>query len=113
MDFSHPSKMLANCPMCQALYEEKEIRLLGERGVTRLFHCTCHACGHAMLAVILETQGAISSVGLVTDLEAQDAIRFKDLQPLQSEDCLKIHRLLKRHSVEFCRALSQETKPKV
>ncbi|MBU1032681.1 MAG: hypothetical protein ABII13_00415 [Patescibacteria group bacterium] len=105
MNSAHSSKLLANCPMCQSTYEDKEVRLVGERGATRLFHCTCRSCGNAMLAIILETRGSISSVGLVTDLEPQDAIRFKDLVAISSNDCIQTHRLLKDKSKDFCQAL--------
>ena len=105
MDTAPSSKLLAHCPLCQAMYGEKEVRLLGERGSTRLFHCTCNACGHAMLAVILESQGAVSSVGLVTDLEVQDALRFREMPSISADDCVVAHRILENESKGFCEAL--------
>lgn len=86
-------------------YNEREVHLLGERGTTRLFHCTCRGCGHAMLAMILETQGSVSSVGLVTDLEVQDALRFRDRVSLTSDECLLAHRVLEDHSRDVCQIL--------
>lgn len=87
------------------MYSNQEVRLLGERGPTRLFHCSCHACGHAMLAIILETQGSISSVGVVTDLEVQDAMRFRDAKPITDDDCIRAHRALEEESLAFCEML--------
>jgi hypothetical protein len=105
MDFAPSSKLLAHCPLCQAAYADAEVRLLGEKGSTRLFHCTCHACGHAMLAVILEQQGSVSSVGLVTDLEVQDAMRFREMLPISPDDCVLAHRVVEEESKGFCEAL--------
>lgn len=105
MDHASSSKLLAHCPLCQAMYEEQEIRLLGERGATRLFHCTCRGCGHAMLALILETQGSVSSVGLVTDLEVSDALRFRDRTPITADECLAARMRMIDQSREFCVAL--------
>ncbi|MCI0479691.1 hypothetical protein L0Y59_04045 [Candidatus Uhrbacteria bacterium] len=99
------SKLLAHCPLCQTAYGDAEVRLLGERGSTRLFHCSCASCGHAMLAVILESQGAVSSVGLVTDLEVQDALRFRGAPTVSADDCLAAHALLETGSKGFCEAL--------
>ena len=78
MDHAHTPKLLAHCPLCQAAYPTSEVKLLGEKGTTRLFHCTCSSCGHAVLAVVLESAGSVSSVGLVTDLEqeSQGLCRF-------------------------------------
>ena len=102
MDSAHSSKLLAQCPLCQTVYEESEVRLLGERGSTRLFHCSCHACGHAMLAMILEAHGSVSSVGLMTDLEVQDALRFQSLESLSADDCIAAHRILEAESRQLC-----------
>jgi len=58
-----------------------------------------------MLAIILETQGSMSSVGLMTDLEIQDALRFRESPPISADDCIAAHRLLQEESQEFCRSL--------
>jgi hypothetical protein len=105
MERPQPQKMLAHCPLCHTAYESAEIRLLGEKGATRLFHCTCRSCGHSVLAVILETQGSVSSVGLVTDLELKDALRFKDADPITSDECIAAHRALAADSRAWCRRL--------
>ena len=100
-----PEKILAHCPMCQATYAGSAVQLLGERGTTRLFHCTCERCGHAVLAVVLESAGALSSIGLVTDMEVQDALRFQGLLPITTDDCISLHRLLETDSKRFCERL--------
>lgn len=102
----HPTpQLLAHCPVCQAAYPASDVRLLGERGTTRLFHCTCPSCGNAVLAVVLENAGAVSSVGLVTDLEIQDALRFQDVPAVTTDECLAVHRFLETESGVFCRQL--------
>ena len=106
----HPVPLLTQCPLCQAAYHEKHVRLVGERGSTRLFHCSCQTCGHAMLALILETQGAWSTVGLVTDLEVQDALHSCDKKPVTSDECLSVHGFLEEQSQDLCRWLLQESK---
>ena len=100
-----PSRLLANCPLCQAAYVDEAVRLVGEKGAAKLFHCTCKGCGHAMLAVILENAGWLSSVGLMTDLEAQDAVRFHSAPLIGSDECIKVHHMLEKDSQAFCRAL--------
>ncbi len=105
METPQPQKLLAHCPLCHEAYQPAEVRLLGEKGPTRLFHCSCKVCGHAVLAVILETPGALSSVGVVTDLEIQDALRFKDAGPVSADECLAIHASLEGDAKAWCRQL--------
>ena len=82
--------------MCQVSYVETAIKLVGERGGSKLFHCRCEACGHAMLAVILESSGWVSSVGMVTDLQAQDAQRFQDSLAISTDECVRFHLALEQ-----------------
>lgn len=100
-----PQQLIAHCPLCHAAYAANDIRLLGEKGPTRLFHCTCVACGHAVLAVILETGGAVSTLGLMTDLELSDALHFKDAPQISSDEVVGLHRELETASRDWCRRL--------
>jgi len=104
--------MLAHCPLCQAAYGDGSVRLLGEvtstlavPGTSRLFHLTCSQCSHAILAVILESAHGVSSIGLVTDLEAQDAARIHDADPISADDVLRAHHELGMKSKEWCLGL--------
>lgn len=98
-------KLLTHCPLCNAQYQDQSIKLLGEQGAMRTFHLTCPACAHAVLAVIMENQHGVSSLGMVTDLEVQDAVRFRDLEPISADDCLNIKDLLATKSMEFVHML--------
>ena len=71
----------------------------------RLFHLTCQCCSHSVLAVILENQNGMSSLGMVTDLEAQDAVRFRDSEPISANDCVSAYERLVHESKTVCRAL--------
>lgn len=100
-----PSKLISECPMCKSSYEEKEVRLVQEQGTSRLFHCTCRSCGHAMLAVVLEASGMVSSVGVMTDLQAMDAFRFQDAKPITVDECVRAYQALEVRSFAFCQEI--------
>jgi hypothetical protein len=101
-------KLLTHCPLCNAQYDERSIKLLGEKGMMRTFHLTCQSCSHAVLAVILENQHGVSSLGMVTDLEIQDAVRFQDIDPISADDCLNARDLLATSSREFIKAIGKK-----
>lgn len=102
MDHAHSPKLLAHCPVCHAMYTETSVRLLGEKGTARVFHCTCESCGNSVMAVVLENAGAVSSVGVVTDMEIGDAIRFQDVSAVTSDECIAAHHLMNTESKAFC-----------
>jgi len=104
-----PPQLLERCPICQAMYAPGEIRLLHEREKSRLYHCTCRACGHAMMAVIFEGAGWLSSVGVMTDLEAKDAARLATVPPISSDECIEIHGAIEQQSANVCQILLKES----
>lgn len=104
MDNLSPNKIVGHCPLCQSAYDQSVVRLLGQSGPARLFHCTCQSCGHAVLAVVVESMGAVSSVGMLTDLEASDALRFSYREPVSADECLAIHAALGK-SRDLCALL--------
>ncbi len=101
----NPSRLIANCPLCQGAYSGKDLRMIGEQNGARLFHCACSHCGQAMIALMLETTEWVSSVGLVTDLEAEEARRIHGWPRITSDDCIFLHRILEEGSAELCQAL--------
>jgi len=89
------------------MYEPAGVRLLRELGGTRLFHCSCQSCGRSMLALMLESSGWLSTVGLVTDLEIADALRLEHAEAITSDECIRLHRMIDKESATFCRYLQE------
>ena len=58
-----------------------------------------------MLALMLESSGWLSTVGLVTDLAASDAIRLEDARPITADECIRLHRTIGNQSQDLCRQL--------
>lgn len=100
-----PSKLIAECPLCHAPYGQEAVRLLREQSGTRLFHCLCQSCGRSMLALMLESSGWLSTVGLVTDMAASDAIRLEDARPISTDECIIMHRTIETQSRDLCRQI--------
>lgn len=65
----------------------------GERSA-RWLHITCVACGSSFMAVVVTEHGGVSSVGMLTDLNYEDAIRFRNEHAVSADDCLLLHRTL-------------------
>ena len=105
MDHAHTPNVLAHCPVCHAAYPASDVRLLSAKGAIRLFHCTCSSCGNAVMALVLENAGSLSSVGTVTDLEIQDALRFQGAPLISADECVMAHRVVQKESRKLCARL--------
>ena len=64
-----------------------------------------------MLAVILENAGWVSSVGMMTDLEANDAMRFQKVEIISADECVQMHQRLEKNSQELCQELLHGGRP--
>jgi hypothetical protein len=52
---------------------------------------TCEACGHAIIALFAVSDFGMSTLGIVTDLNLDDAKRTIGLSDMQLDDILNFH----------------------
>ena len=89
-------KVISSCPICSARYHSAEIRILEERPDAQLVYIQCRKCRSSVLAVVLANQLGISSVGLVTDLNGEDVLKFRRQNVVSRDDVLDAHVGLQR-----------------
>jgi len=87
-------KVVSRCPLCESPFDNLDTRILGEDNETRLLHIRCQKCSNALLALILVSQGGVSSVGLVTDLSYDDVLRFQKGGMVSTDDVIEMHRVV-------------------
>ncbi len=88
-------RLIQQCPLCEAVYEPLEIKVLDEHDGKHLVHVTCRKCAHSVVALITnQSNGGMSSMGLITDAEPEDVLRFKKSEVVSWDDCLAWHNFL-------------------
>ncbi len=90
---------LTACPLCQAEYKPAQARILGEGRDRHFLHIQCGQCGNSILVLLSSGAGGMYSVGMVTDLTGDDALRFKDSFVISADDVIGIHEILKKGKV--------------
>jgi hypothetical protein len=70
------------------------MKIVERAGETILAHSHCPNCDGAVLSLLYRDMLGITLVGLVTDLNYQDAVRIKDEQLIDEDDVLKIYEKL-------------------
>lgn len=58
-----------------------------------------------MLAFMTDNHGWVSTVGLVTDLKANDALRLQGSLPVGADECLELYTAIHERSGDLCQAL--------
>lgn len=89
-------KLLTACPLCHAPYKPAQARVLDETGGRHLLHIQCAKCGNSVLALLLSGSEGMGSVGVVTDLSSEDALRFKEAGAVTADDVIGLHQLFEQ-----------------
>lgn len=100
-------KVIAVCPLCEAPAQSMKAAVLEEGRESHLVHMTCGKCSHALLAVVVSVHGGISSLGVLTDLQADEVVKYRRASPLCFDDVLAIHQWLQANPA----ALARENTP--
>ena len=90
-------KLMNQCPVCKEGYETSEDNILEEKNGAHLIHITCPHCQSKVSAMVMVSQVGLSSVGMVTDLTADDVLRLRNQEPVSENELLDFHVLLKEN----------------
>lgn len=82
---------LARCPFCATAYADEHIRPVGRRRTGETSHATCTHCLRAMMFAVDRHGGHVACVGLLTDCNAEEAVRFEKGAKISLDEVLKAH----------------------
>lgn len=87
---------LSRCPFCETVYGDKDVRRLSESEGKDLCHALCRSCNRAMFYSFERKPGAILGLGLLTDCDSEDAMRFAEAPKITLEEVLEAYEALER-----------------
>ncbi len=87
---------VTRCPFCTVSYDGERLRTLKKDARKEMLHATCLQCSRAMLYTIERSEQNISCVGIFTDCDAQDALRFMHRRRISPDDVLSVHLALEK-----------------
>lgn len=94
------------CPVCGERYNLDQTKIIeskdGKLSVSNLLvHTDCTKCKSSVVFSIAIDGPEIFSVGMVTDLTSNDTNKFKNYQPITSNDVLAMHQFLNEFNGDF------------
>ena len=84
-------RLMNQCPVCKGAYRADQKNILEERNSAHLVHITCPHCLNSIVAVIVTTPIGLSSVGMLTDLTAEDVSRLSHRSSLSADEFFACH----------------------
>jgi len=94
--FDENLKLVSYCPLCDSHYNLMEAKVLEERDDANLIYIRCRKCQSSILALVLNNPLGVSSVGLVTDLSADEVMKYRQVTDVTEDDVLETHELLQK-----------------
>jgi len=95
--FDEGIKLISFCPLCQAKQEKMAVNILDKNETARLVHLECQSCNTAILALIMVSAAGLNSLGMITDLSADEVLKFKETDALEADDLLDFYQMQKKN----------------
>jgi len=93
------------CGICGRPYEGGNVRILGHRDDLWFLSVFCPACRSQGLVAAVIKEGQLPQ--LITDLTEADQAKFRELEPVDSDDLLDIHAFLREFDGDFAQLFSE------
>lgn len=88
-----------HCPSCGNLFDFRKTQVLAEENGSTLLHLKCGNCGTSAVATMTMSPQGLMFRGMITDLTAQDVMKFKDVNDVDSDDIMELHKVLEDNSL--------------
>ncbi len=103
--------IMLRCPICNVKYNLENIKVIDStqdelsEDARILIHSDCEKCKSSVMFNIDIDGPEVVSVGMITDLTSKDSSKFSKYGPISADDCIVIHKTLKRFNGNFVKAL--------
>lgn len=90
--FDEDVKLVSYCPVCDIDFKPLKLRIIANKEKVDIIHTQCNKCNSYILSLILKNHQGISSIGVITDLDYQDASKFINKKKLTTDNIINIHK---------------------
>ncbi|PIS05579.1 MAG: hypothetical protein COT81_00250 [Candidatus Buchananbacteria bacterium CG10_big_fil_rev_8_21_14_0_10_42_9] len=101
-NFSEESlKVISVCPVCNTKYNPIKAQVLEEQDGAHLVYIKCNKCHSSIIVLVMTNSLGVSSVGLVTDLNGEDVLKFKSSDSVSVDDVIEMHDAVAANQLEL------------
>lgn len=90
-------KLVSRCPVCQTEHNPIETSILDEIEESHLLYIKCRKCDSGVVASVTPSVLGVASLGVVTDLSANEIRQAKDWGLVNEDDVLAAVRYFKNN----------------
>lgn len=93
-DWEQSLKMIGACPICGKPYGPGRVKILKREQNARLTHIACASCGGYFMAMIMRLGKGTSTVGMITDLNFDDAKKLMAKAPISIDEAIEGYKFI-------------------
>jgi len=106
MVFDDNMQLVTRCPFCSAEYDLDGAEVIGEENDATMVYITCSECESSIVAIVAMSGLGIVSLGLVTDMTAEDTKRFMKEERVSSDEFLEMYEQLSKNKQNIVKQLT-------
>ena len=100
---------MKECPLCEAVFDPKSIKMVDQSQGSHVLHVTCPACKNGIILLVGATDIGVGLVGLVSDLTFEDAYRLKHRPSISEDDLLDYYETIYQKSNSFVQLIMKDS----
>jgi len=90
----HSLNVIHECPVCKRKRFSADIKVIKEDPEAHLLHVRCKHCSGSLLVQVSFGEFGAHVLGILTDLNSQEASRFVEKGALTADEMIEIHSLI-------------------
>lgn len=94
-------RLVSFCPACESKCEAMNVKKIGEEGKIEYVYVHCKKCRHSVLVAVKVHKVGANSIGFLTDLSFEDAIKLRKNQAVSINDVIDLHMSVENGTFEF------------
>lgn len=98
-------RLMKKCPFCEYAYDSRKVIVLEQYDENRLVHVTCSDCKSSILHIVLATQVGLNTMGIITDLTADEVRKLKHSRGVTSDSLLEFHKFISKEENSFSKLI--------
>ncbi len=91
-------KVISRCPVCGSVYNVQKAKLFAQNSGANMVHFSCESCESNFIAMVMTQDRGLSTIGLVTDLDFEDARKKIVLSPITLDEIISYHQQINNNN---------------
>ena len=89
-------RLIRKCPVCNSKYTQNRVQIIDSNQDGVLVYFSCPVCFSSLLAQIAEMPFGMVGSAMLTDLQADEVLKFKKGETVSVDDVLNVYQELKK-----------------